>query len=78
MLMSVVSFGTQSWLRDELTPDNSRYIESIPEDTLGPVLSEMAKIKPTLHKNQGERVNIFVARDLDLSSVYKLDTSYAK
>lgn len=78
MLMSVVSFGTQSWLRDELTPDNSRYIESIPQDTLGPVLNEMAKIKPTLHKNQGERVNIFVARDLDLSSVYKLDTSYAK
>ena len=77
MLMSVVSFGTQSWLRDELTPDNSRYIESIPDDTLGPVLNEMAKIKPTLHKNQGERVNIFVARDLDLSSVYQLDTRYA-
>ncbi|MGB5834491.1 MAG: TrbI/VirB10 family protein, partial [Thiohalocapsa sp.] len=75
MLMSVVSFGTQSYLRDELTSESARSIESVPEDTLGPVLNEMARIKPTLHKNQGERVNIFVARDLDLSSVYQLDTS---
>jgi type IV secretion system protein VirB10 len=78
MLLSIVSFGSQSYLRDALTPESSRYIESIPEDTLSPVLSEMARIKPTLHKHQGELVNIFVARDLDLSSVYELRAAYER
>jgi type IV secretion system protein VirB10 len=78
MLLSIVSFGSESYLRDALTPESSRYIESIPEDTLSPVLSEMARIKPTLHKHQGELVNIFVARDLDLSSVYELRAAYER
>lgn len=37
-------------------------------------VEQSASIKPTLHKNQGELVAIFVARDLDFSSVYRLTT----
>ncbi len=36
------------------------------------VVENYANIPPTLSKNQGELVNILVARDLDFSSVYKL------
>lgn len=36
------------------------------------VLSNSINIKPTLYKNQGERGSIYVARDLDFSTVYEL------
>lgn len=38
------------------------------------VLQNSINITPTLYKHQGERVNIFVARDLDFSDVYSLVT----
>ncbi len=72
VLMSAVSFGAQSYARDSLTSDQSRFIESTTNDSLSTVLAELAKIKPTLHKNQGDPINIIVSRDVDLSPVYAL------
>ncbi len=40
--------------------------------SFGAILKEYAQIKPTLHKNQGGEVLIFLARDLDFSSIYGL------
>ncbi|UNE53886.1 type IV secretion system protein VirB10 [Bartonella machadoae] len=45
---------------------------NIGKDTASVALENQINIPPTLEKFQGELVNIFVARDLDFSSVYKL------
>lgn len=39
------------------------------------ILDEDLRIPPTLTKNQGESVSVFVARDLDFHEVYKLRTA---
>ncbi|HEN3303479.1 TPA: TrbI/VirB10 family protein [Yersinia enterocolitica] len=36
------------------------------------ILRQYANVKPTLYKNQGDKVGIFVSRDIDFSSVYNL------
>lgn len=72
VLMSAVSFGAESYAQDALTPNQGNFIQQTADNSLSTVLGEMAKIKPTLHKNQGDPISILVARDLDLSPVYTL------
>ncbi|WP_455289679.1 type IV secretion system protein VirB10 [Cupriavidus necator] len=49
-------------------PGTSRQTESI----AGKILDKTINIPSTLSRNQGTRVSVFVARDLDFSSVYEL------
>lgn len=45
---------------------------SAAEDAVATVLENTINIPPTLYRNQGGRVGIYVARDLDFSGVYRL------
>ncbi|GAA4657813.1 type IV secretion system protein VirB10 [Bartonella pachyuromydis] len=56
--------------KEQAVPQGVQNAQSIVND----VLQNSINIPPTLYKNQGERVNIFVARDLDFSDVYNLVT----
>ncbi|MCD8338709.1 MAG: type IV secretion system protein VirB10 [Burkholderiales bacterium] len=49
--------------------------ESGMQDIIREAMKQSGNIPPTLTKNQGERIGIFVARDVDFSSVYKLTPS---
>lgn len=56
--------------KEQALPQGVQNAQSVVND----VLQNSINIPPTLYKNQGERVNIFVARDLDFSDVYNLVT----
>ncbi|WP_330169598.1 type IV secretion system protein VirB10 [Bartonella grahamii] len=69
------------WVRGKVNKSNKENKESSQnkdtqdaESILTDVIQNSINITPTLYKNQGERVNIFVARDLDFSDVYSLVT----
>jgi type IV secretion system protein VirB10 len=74
LLLSVVADGStagaaylksQAGIQAQQTGQSGNHAAAI-------AVEQSAVIKPTLTKNQGEMVSIFVARDLDFSGVYQL------
>ena len=73
LLLSIV--GDASSIGRQQLQDGSIQINNTTGATntaAGIAVEQSINIPPTLSKNQGELVNIFVARDLDFSSVYQL------
>ena len=60
------NIGTQSTLSQLSNTDNAT--NTIVEE----MLKQGSQLKPSLYKNQGEIIKIFVARDVDFSTVYEL------
>lgn len=75
MVLSVFNDVTGA-LSQNLTKDNKRdYTENTREDSrnlTAEVIKRTADIEPTLYKNQGDKINVFIARDIDFSNVYSL------
>ncbi|WP_336294007.1 type IV secretion system protein VirB10 [Bartonella sp. CB169] len=77
MISIIGDFG--EWVKDKIGQGSKEKVNSKnnvqgAESVVTDVLQNSINITPTLYKNQGERVNIFVARDLDFSDVYSLVT----
>lgn len=76
ILLSMITDSSSALSSRLSKSDNRNYIENTQENSeelAKTVLEQMGDIKPTLYKNQGDKVGIFVARDIDFSSVYSLN-----
>jgi type IV secretion system protein VirB10 len=74
ILISVINGAVQA----AATRDSGSTVIMSPSgstDVLTEVLRTTVGIAPTITKNQGDRIQIFVARDLDFRSVYELKTA---
>ncbi|OCG40856.1 type IV secretion system protein VirB10 [Gilliamella sp. Bif1-4] len=76
ILLSMITDSSSALSSRLAKSDNRNYLENTQENSeelAKTVLEQMGDIKPTLYKNQGDKVGIFVARDIDFSSVYSLN-----
>jgi type IV secretion system protein VirB10 len=76
LLMSVVGDAT-AYLGKKLSDQDieGEGVADAGKQAAAIAVEQSINIPPTLRKNQGEPVNIFVARDLDFSSVYSLNVT---
>ena len=75
MLLSVIDDGISALAnsgQDNGSTYNYGNTSNAVSDMASKTLETTIKIPPTLYKNQGERINIFVARDLNFGGVYAL------
>ncbi len=78
LLLSLVQGGIQAGTA-AVSPSGSSYIQTgNVQSVTSDALNSSVNIRPTLRKNQGELVSIFVARDLDFSTVYRVSTAPAE
>lgn len=72
LLLTVVDGAIKAGVAAASSSGTSNIQTGDTESVLAETLRNSANIPPTIRKNQGELVSIFVARDLDFSSVYRV------
>lgn len=80
LMFSMVQDGFQYIVNSANNSTNNGYVtyentQNGMEEIIKEAMQQSGNIPPTLIKNQGERVSIFVARDLNFSSVYSLSAN---
>ena len=75
ILISVINGAVQAAATSNNSGSTVIYNPSGSQDVLTEVLRSTVNIPPTITKNQGDRIQVFVARDLDFRSVYELKTA---
>jgi len=76
ILLSLVGdFGNWASNQGQSGSNNIRFDHTAEggQEAIAKILERSLDIPPTLYKNQGERIGIMVARDLDFSHVYELE-----
>jgi type IV secretion system protein VirB10 len=75
ILISLISGAVQGAVASQSNGSTVIYNPSGSQDVMSEVLKDTINIPPTITKNQGERIQVLVARDLDFRSVYELKSS---
>lgn len=75
LLISVIDGALQAAVTSRNSGGTVIYNPSTSQDVMTEVLKSTVNIPPTITKDQGDRIQILVARDLDFRSVYELKTA---
>jgi type IV secretion system protein VirB10 len=72
ILISVINGAVQGAIASQSNSSTVVLNPSATQDVMTEVLKSTVNIPPTVTKAQGDRIQVFVARDLDFRSVYEL------
>jgi len=79
MLVSVIDGAVQGAVQSSRSGNGTVVVDpSASQDVLTEILKGTVNIPPTVVKQQGDRIQVLVARDLDFRSVYELRSSAAR
>ncbi len=78
MLVSVIDGAVESAVQSSRGGGTVIVNPSATQGVLTEVLKSTVNIPPTVVKNQGDRIQVLVARDLDFRSVYELRSAAAE
>jgi len=72
ILMTVVNGAVQGWVNSQNSVGSVSVAPSTATDVMSEILRGTISIPPTVTKAQGDRIQVFVARDVDFRPVYAL------